>query len=511
MPKIFYQEEAVVKNSRVSKVVPVFSFGLILVLSACAGSVATEAPPEVVEEIRPASDSEATEIQSPLVLLGGNADLGTFLTDANGMTLYTWARDELGITNCYDQCAVNWPPLLDESGLRDPRAGDGVTGELSTTEREDGTFQVTYDGWPLYFWINDESTGDATGHNVGGTWAVARPTTPLANLGGNEELGSFLIGPSGMTLYTWASDEVGISNCYDQCAEAWPPLFLEDGVEITAGAGAPGALSVAERTDGRKVVTYDGLPLYYWVNDEKPGDSTGHLVGNTWAVARPTLPPVQFGGNEDLGAFLTGNDGMTLYTWANDEVGVTNCYDGCADNWPPLILEERQALTAGAGAPGELGFTERADGSMQVTYYGWPLYFWINDSQPGDATGHLVGGTWAVARPLTPTVNLGSTGDLGTFLTGASGMTLYMFTDDTEGLSTCYDQCAVNWPPLLLGEREALTASAGINGELGVTERSDGGLQVTYNGMPLYFWANDSNPGDTTGHEVGGVWFVVQP
>ncbi len=484
--------------------------GLALVLSACAGNVATETP-EVGEDILPIPETGATEIPSPNILLGGNDDLGTFLTDANGMTLYTWSRDEPGVTNCYDQCAVNWPPLLDKSGMRDPHAGEGVTGELGTTERDDGTFQVTYDGWPVYFWINDAQPGDASGHNVGGTWAVARATTPLVNLGGNGELGAFLTGPEGMTLYTWSRDEVGITNCYDQCAENWPPLFLEEGLELTAGAGAPGALGVTERTDGRMMVTYDGYPLYYWINDEKPGDSTGHSVGNTWAVGRPALPPILSGGNADLGAFLTGSAGMTLYTWSNDEPGITNCYDQCAENWPPLILEEGQAFTSGAGAPGMLGVTEREDGSMQATYNDWPLYFWVNDTQPGDATGHLVGGTWAAARPLGPTINLGATEELGTFLTGADGMTLYLFTNDTEGVSNCYEECAVNWPPLILGEREALTGSAGVNGDLGLTERTDGSMQVTHNGTPLYFWKNDSNPGDTTGHEVGGVWFVVQP
>ena len=497
------------KSNRIGIGFPGLVLGLTLIVSACAGDVATEVP-EIIEEVQPIPEA-AVEEESPIVLLGGNATLGTFLTDANGLTLYTWSRDESGVTNCYDQCAVNWPPLLEEGAENHLHGGDGVTGELGITEREDGTFQVTYDGWPLYFWINDGQPGDATGHNVGGTWAVARSTTPTVNLGGNEALGSFLTGPDGMSLYTWSRDEVGISNCYDQCAVNWPPLFIDEGVELTAGAGAPGNLGVTERTDGSTMVTYDGYPLYYWIGDEKPGDSTGHSVGNTWAVARPALPPILSGGNEDLGAFLTGSNGMTLYTWANDEPGITNCYDQCAENWPPLILEERQALTAGAGAPGELGLTEREDGSMQVTYNSWPLYFWINDTQSGDATGHLVGGTWSVARPLIPTINLGATEELGTFLTAANGMTLYLFTNDADGLSSCYDDCAVNWPPLLLGEREALTASAGVNAELGLTERTDGGMQVTYNGAPLYFWINDSNPGDTTGHEVGGVWFVVQP
>ena len=96
-----------------------------------------------------------------------------------------------------------------------------------------------------------------------------------------------------------------------------------------------------------------------------------------------------------------------------------------------------------------------------------------------------------------------------TILTDATGMTLYMFTKDEPSLSNCYDQCAVNWPPLMTDG--VLTGPDAAVGGLGTTTRQDGGLQVTYNGMPLYYWINDHKPGDTTGQNVGGVWFVVNP
>ena len=98
---------------------------------------------------------------------------------------------------------------------------------------------------------------------------------------------------------------------------------------------------------------------------------------------------------------------------------------------------------------------------------------------------------------------------LGTFLTDAKGMTLYLFTKDVPGISNCYDQCAVNWPPLLTDG--SATGPDLVAGGLGTTERKDGALQVTYNGQPLYYWINDHKPGDTTGQNVGGVWFIVNP
>ena len=104
------------------------------------------------------------------------------------------------------------------------------------------------------------------------------------------------------------------------------------------------------------------------------------------------------------------------------------------------------------------------------------------------------------------TVELGDT-DLGPVLVDADGMTLYLFEADTDGTSTCYDDCAATWPALIA---DAPTAGDGVDdGLLGTTERDDGEIQVTYAGHPLYFYAPDEVPGDTLGQEVGDVWYVV--
>ena len=99
---------------------------------------------------------------------------------------------------------------------------------------------------------------------------------------------------------------------------------------------------------------------------------------------------------------------------------------------------------------------------------------------------------------------------LGTFLTDPQGMTLYLYTKDTvAGESTCYDRCAEAWPPFTADEPLALPN--GVPGELTTISRTDGTTQVAYNGIPLYYWVNDKQPGETTGQGVGGVWFVVAP
>lgn len=92
----------------------------------------------------------------------------------------------------------------------------------------------------------------------------------------------------------------------------------------------------------------------------------------------------------DLGYVLTGPDGMTLYTYDNDAPGVSNCDGGCAENWPPFFVGE-------GAMPGDgWSIVERADGAPMWAYQDQPVYYWVNDLEPGDTTGDGVGGVWHV-------------------------------------------------------------------------------------------------------------------
>ncbi len=98
----------------------------------------------------------------------------------------------------------------------------------------------------------------------------------------------------------------------------------------------------------------------------------------------------------------------------------------------------------------------------------------------------------------------------GQILADGEGRTLYLFTPDTEGDSTCYDECATNWPPLL-AEGE-ITVGAGLDAaDFSTTERTDGGMQVKIGDWPLYYFANDAAAGDTNGQGINDVWYVVSP
>lgn len=90
-----------------------------------------------------------------------------------------------------------------------------------------------------------------------------------------------LVGANDMTLYTFDNDEQGVtSNCYEQCAVNWPPLLVPADTELS------GDFTLMDRTDtDQKIVAYQGWPLYFWVRDVNPGDTTGDMVGEVWHTA----------------------------------------------------------------------------------------------------------------------------------------------------------------------------------------------------------------------------------
>jgi predicted lipoprotein with Yx(FWY)xxD motif len=103
-------------------------------------------------------------------------DLGKVLVDGQGMTVYLFEKDENGKSACYGACADAWPPVTTEG---EPVAkGGAMAGKLGTTERTDGTTQVTYAGWPLYLYAGDSKPGQAAGNDVDGFGAEWYALTP---------------------------------------------------------------------------------------------------------------------------------------------------------------------------------------------------------------------------------------------------------------------------------------------------------------------------------------------
>ncbi|GAA1652324.1 COG4315 family predicted lipoprotein [Georgenia ruanii] len=145
----------------------------------------------------------------------------------------------------------------------------------------------------------------------------------------------------------------------------------------------------------------------------------------------------------------------------------------------------------GGGGTGSGSATESATGGATT-------------SQPGTAT------TSPGGQPGTASgeeISTASTG-LGTILVDEDGKTLYVFTQDSPGKSTCEGQCLAMWPPVKGPAKAGSGADAAL---LGTAQRSDGSTQVTYKGAPLYYFSADHKPGDTGGQGTGGVWWVVSP
>ena len=94
------------------------------------------------------------------------------LVNAQGRTLYVFAKDKPNKSVCYDKCAVAWPPLVVPNGTTVPPAMPGIKGKFGVAVRTGGARQLTFDGAPLYLWFKDKKPGDMTGQGVGGVWWV---------------------------------------------------------------------------------------------------------------------------------------------------------------------------------------------------------------------------------------------------------------------------------------------------------------------------------------------------
>ena len=152
-----------------------------LLATACGGggTAATPSPPVVEPSTAvvlptsgpsPALKSPAPRTETGTIQAAEHADLGTIVVDGKGRTLYLLTEDQRNQSSCADRCADIWPPVLTGG---EASAGEGVTsGALGLITRADGSNQVTYNGWPLYYFAGDENAGNAAGQGNRGVWFV---------------------------------------------------------------------------------------------------------------------------------------------------------------------------------------------------------------------------------------------------------------------------------------------------------------------------------------------------
>jgi predicted lipoprotein with Yx(FWY)xxD motif len=129
------------------------------------------------------------------------------------------------------------------------------------------------------------------------------------------------------------------------------------------------------------------------------------------------------------------------------------------------------------------------------------------------ACGDDDGGTFDPAEVGDDTVNVVDGGDIGDILVDSDGNALYVADGESADNIMCADACLDTWPPLTVATGEEPTAGDRVGGTVSTVERDDGTVQVTYDGAPLYTFANDSGPGDLSGHGVSDqlTWHAVTP
>jgi predicted lipoprotein with Yx(FWY)xxD motif len=137
------------------------------------------------EDTGPAAADPSPEAVGAIVRTGeGGSELGTFLVDGDGRSLYLFTSDSPGVSSCTGECLAAWPPLLTEG---EPVAeGDAQQALLGTFTREDGTVQVSYAGWPLYRYAADAAAGDVNGQGLGDVWFVVGRDGTLVRAPGTE-------------------------------------------------------------------------------------------------------------------------------------------------------------------------------------------------------------------------------------------------------------------------------------------------------------------------------------
>jgi predicted lipoprotein with Yx(FWY)xxD motif len=219
--------------------------------------------------------------EAPAEAIARESGAGISLTDAKGLTLYTYDKDtEPGKSLCNGQCAQAWPPLLAAAGAKD-------TGNWTVITRDDGQPQWAYKGKPLYRFVRDTAPGAASGDGVQAIWHVAFDPirTPVGMTLQKSAAGRLLADDKGLALYVSDADrDPAKSVCSGTCTQSWQPLMAP------WIAGALGPFAPVKRADGTRQWAYQGKPLYRFAGEVKPGATSGEGEGWHPVILEPAAP-----------------------------------------------------------------------------------------------------------------------------------------------------------------------------------------------------------------------------
>lgn len=230
------------------------------------------------------------------VRLSSNATFGNILTDSAGNTLYFFSPDVKGQSVCTGACLAAWPSFYTPKLTLDNGLADS---DFAVIQRVDGTPQITYKGWPLYYFANDTKAGQVNGDGLDNVWFVAKPdySVMLAEgpLKGADSLNydsvghssgtavsvEYMTDPYGVTLYTFSHDSAGINKftASDFSNNSVWPIYQLSAVGKVPSVLNPSNFAVIN-VYGKSQLTYNGWPLYYFGGD-------GGVRGNTAGVSVP--------------------------------------------------------------------------------------------------------------------------------------------------------------------------------------------------------------------------------
>ncbi len=397
---------------------------------------------EYVEEpLPPGFSVQNTELEGPV------------FADPNGKTLYRWQlqslrNGDLGdrkgqISTCNDvvattnsglmspypggfllpdlderqSCSEAWPPVL---------AGDDAeeVGKWTIVEREDGSKQWAYDGYPMYISDLDQKPGDVLGgtnRDTGGDGPAVRtpvgpsPKIPPAFDIAQVSIGRLLVNHEGYSVYTSDFDEVNKSNCRGECLETWKP------VPAPEAAQPQGSWTIIERSPGIRQWAFRGKPVYTYIPDPRYRSFIGsdEPGWNNVFTQKVAAPPAEFTIQDGrVGHVLADARGRSIYVHhcgddavdqlACDHPGVTQAYrlaicgggdmEKCLETWPYVLASEDATVESGLWTvlaidpkTGRHAAEGQEDALNVWAYRGRPVYTFAGDHRPGETEGDAWG------------------------------------------------------------------------------------------------------------------------
>jgi predicted lipoprotein with Yx(FWY)xxD motif len=247
------------------------------------------------------------------------------------------------------------------------------------------------------------------------------------------------------------------------------------------------------------------------------------------AVVGAAIDPlfVKLATSATLGSIMTDKDGNTLYFFANDGNGANNCTGGCTTAWPNFNVADLAQTQLADGLVLADFSSITTPGGNQLTFKGWPLYYYAPGGvreAPGKTTGDGVGGVWFVAKPdytimlakeqivgidnksyiVAPT-NVYSEGTgTTTYMTDLAGRTLYSFFRDSTNINKFTKADFSNNPVWPIYETDKIVVPSTLDKTLFNSITVYGKKQLTYNGWPMYYYGADvDNSGKFRGYNKG--------